>query len=226
MPFIRSINVALPELVAYAPGKEIHSAIRKQPVTGRIFLDTLGFSGDGSADKYHHGGPDKAVCVYCADHYPFWEKELSRKISCGAFGENLTVAELNESNMHIGDVFQIGEAKLQCTQPRQPCRKLMKIFDWKEMIARVKNTGFTGFYCRVLKSGWVHPKDSIELLKSDSAGFSVEQANRLRYEDRRNYDRMKELLAVEALSEEWREYFQDLLIKHTGEDTSSLLDGS
>lgn len=191
-------------------------------MTDRIFLDTLGFSGDGSADRYHHGGSDKAVCVYCADHYPFWEKELSRKIPCGAFGENLSVAELNESNVHIGDVFQIGEAELQCSQPREPCHKLRKVFDWKKMTARVMNTGFTGFYCRVLKSGWVHPKDSIELLKSDSAGFSVEQANRLFYEDKRNFDRMQELLAVEALSEEWRKYFQVLLSKFAGEDTSSL----
>ncbi|WP_445744772.1 MOSC domain-containing protein [Paenibacillus sp. FSL R5-0527] len=51
----------------------------------------MNFEGDGQGDLVHHGGREKAVCVYPYDHYPFWENELQKTLDYGAFGENLTI---------------------------------------------------------------------------------------------------------------------------------------
>ncbi len=118
---IVSINTGVPREVRYAEDRKLKTSLLRNPVREKIFLDLLGFEGDQVADPVNHGGPDKAVCGYPADHYSFWEQELSRKMVPPSFGENLTIQGLTEDQIHIGDIFRIGEAELQCSQPRQPC---------------------------------------------------------------------------------------------------------
>ena len=69
----------------------------KKPVTIPLLLTKQGFEGDGVGDLKHHGGSDKAVCVYAIDHYEYWEKVLRRKMPDAAFGENLSVTEMKEA---------------------------------------------------------------------------------------------------------------------------------
>ncbi len=209
---IISLNIGLPSAVTYNGTKVMVSAIMKKPVTEKMFLDKLGFAGDGSADRIHHGGADKAVCVYCHDHYAYWEKELSRKLEPAAFGENLTVAGLVEDNVRIGDIFKIGEATVQCTQPRQPCHKLNKIFGLPEMAAYVQQTGYTGYYLRVLTPGWVSPGDKIELLQSGAEEFSITAANQLMHgRDKWDFERIRKIISLKFLSISWLETFRERL---------------
>ncbi|NIP99508.1 MAG: MOSC domain-containing protein [Nitrospinaceae bacterium] len=201
------------------------SAILKRPVGGRIFLDSLGFEGDGSADLRHHGGADKAVCAYCLDHYPFWEQELKRSLEPGAFGENLSLQGLPETEVHIGDIFQIGEARIQCSQPRQPCHKLNKVFGRQDMACRVQTTGFSGYYFRVLQTGWVTPGDPVDRVTRDPAGISVDEANTLMHENKNDGDGLRRILSVPALSESWRETFERRLDKAKASASSRRLKG-
>ncbi|MBJ8032143.1 MOSC domain-containing protein, partial [Bacillus cereus group sp. N21] len=85
--------------------------------------------GDGQADLVHHGGVDKAVCVYSGEHYSYWEETLNQDLEYGAFGENITVSGMREEDVCIGDTFELGEAIVQVTQPRQPCFKLAKKYN-------------------------------------------------------------------------------------------------
>ncbi|MDA0691157.1 MAG: MOSC domain-containing protein [Nitrospinae bacterium] len=225
MATIQSINIAVPGNVLVSGDKKIFSGILKKPVQGKIFLDNLGFQGDGVADHRFHGGGDKAVCVYCIDHYPFWEKELKQALSFGAFGENLSVTGLTETEVHIGDVFRVGEAEVQCTQPRQPCHKLNKVFDFQGMACRVQTTGFSGYYLRVLKPGWVEAGEKIVPLQADPKGISVETANDLMHKNKKDWDGIGEILSVAALSDSWRETFQKRLNDGTTEDTQLRLKG-
>lgn len=81
-----------------------------------------GFSGDEQADRKHHGGVEKAVCVYPVEHYEYWHEHLPElALPHGAFGENLTTSGLLESGVSVGDVYELGEAIVQVSQPRQPC---------------------------------------------------------------------------------------------------------
>jgi MOSC domain-containing protein YiiM len=151
---VESLNVGLPKEEIF-DGKPITTGICKKPVSGQVTLRALGFDGDGVADKKNHGGIDKAICVYSLDHYPFWEKILGIKVPAAAFGENLSVSNLKEDDVCIGDIFLLGTAAVQISQPRQPCKTLAARYGRNDLAKLVVNSGFTGFYFRVLQEGIV-----------------------------------------------------------------------
>ena len=109
------------------------SGIYKDPVDGPVALGLDHFAGDGQADLQSHGGPDKAVLAYSADHYPGWREELRLEMNPGAFGENLTIAHQDERSVCIGDSYAIGGARLQVSQPRLPCWKLARRWDLPDL---------------------------------------------------------------------------------------------
>ena len=149
-----SLNISLPEKVSFNIGsKKILTGIFKKAVDEKIFLDELGFRGDGVGDPRIHGGKDLAVCAYFVDHFPYWQTELERELIPGAFGENLSLAGINETQIYIGDIFRLGEAEIEVSQPRQPCHKLNKVFDFQAMACKVQTMGYTGCYFRVKKNG-------------------------------------------------------------------------
>ncbi|PEO10719.1 MOSC domain-containing protein [Bacillus wiedmannii] len=204
---VLSLNIGLPKEVTYG-GKVIHTGINKKQVRETVFLSFLKFNGDGQADLVHHGGVDKAVCVYSGEHYRYWEKELNQALVYGAFGENITINCLCEEDVCIGDTFQIGEAIVQVTQPRQPCFKLAKKYNIPKLPLYFQETGYTGFYFRVLKEGWVSPADTLKLIKSDPKGVTVAFANRIMHKEKQNMEGLKRILEVHALSTSWRNTFE------------------
>ena len=99
----------------------------------------LNLAGDQQVDLTVHGGSEKAVYGYPAEHYEYWLKQLSDvSLSWGAFGENLTTEGLLEETLCIGDVLKVGSAVLQITQPRMPCYKLQLRFNRDDMIKRFR----------------------------------------------------------------------------------------
>ncbi|MCU6709168.1 MOSC domain-containing protein [Paenibacillus sp. J5C_2022] len=207
---IRSLNVGKPAALSFR-GKEVMTGIVKQSVQDRVYLSQLNFEGDGQANLKHHGGVDKAVCVYAHEHYPYWERELNRALSMGAFGENLTTEGLLEDDVCIGDVFQLGEAKVQISQPRQPCFKLSVKYGLPELPLQVQNTGYTGYYFRVLQEGHVGSGDMLTLVQRDTAELTVAYANEIMHHDKSNAEGMRKLLAVDGLSASWRKTFEKRL---------------
>ncbi|MDF9528592.1 MOSC domain-containing protein [Bacillus cereus] len=202
-----SLNIGLPKEVIYG-GKVIHTGINKKQVKEPVYLSFVKFNGDGQADLVHHGGVDKAVCVYTGDHYPYWEKELNQDLVYGAFGENITVSGMREEDVCIGDTFELGEAIVQVTQPRQPCFKLAKRYNIPKLPLYFQETGYTGFYFRVLKEGWVSSVDTLKSLQSDPKGVSIAFANRIMHKEKQNIEGVKRILEVNALSSSWRKSFE------------------
>lgn len=197
-----SINLGQPETLTYF-GKEVQTGGNKTPVA-EAFLRRANFDGDRQADLKHHGGPDKAACVYALDHYPFWEQWLGHTLTPGAFSENLTTSGLLESAVCIGDVLRVGGARVQVSQPRQPCSKLAGRLNRKDLPEKIHATSFSGFYVRVLDEGRVRPNDSIQLLERDPAGVTVQLVNELLYRQRTDRESFERALAVAALSESGR----------------------
>ena len=102
-------------------GKTVTTGIFKKPVSGRVMLRSLNLDGDRQIDRRGHGGPFKAACVYTIENYEHWGRELGRSdFSFPQFGENFTVEGMREDDVHVGDVFRIGEALVEVTQPRVP----------------------------------------------------------------------------------------------------------
>ncbi|MGV7222095.1 MAG: MOSC domain-containing protein [Nitrospinales bacterium] len=207
MKKILSINVGLPAQVILSGKGETRTAINKKPVKGKVFLDSKGLAGDGVADSVRHGGWDQAICAYSSDHFSFWENEIPKEFTPGSFGENFTFEGLTEKDISIGDIIQVGEAELQCSQPRQPCYKLVKLMKYPSMSKRIHETGFSGFYLRVIKTGYVEAGSEAKIIHKDPSGFTVDRVNKLMYLDKNNNEKMRELVQVGTLSSVWRDLF-------------------
>ena len=209
---IISINIASPSLVSLDGGpKKYKSGIFKTPVSGPIFLDHLGLKGDGVGDTKIHGGEDLALCVYCVEHMSYWNEKLNRKLESGSLGENLSVEGMLETDVNIGDIFEVGSAQVQISQPRQPCHKLNKVFNDQSMACSIKKTGFSGYYLRVLKAGLVESGSTLKLIHKDANGFSIENANALLRKGGMNVQNMEDLISLPALSNSWRIMIQKRL---------------
>lgn len=191
-------------MVTYAENRKLKTSLQRSSVAHKIFLDLMGFEGDQVADPVNHGGRDKAICGYPSDHYSFWEEELARSMPPASFGENLTIAGLTEDRIHIGDIFKIGEAEVQCTQPRQPCHKLTKLFGFPKLASRIQQLGYCGYYFRVLKQGWIQTGMTVERIRVDQEKITVRDAHYLMYRDKTGYEAIEHLMNHPALSESWK----------------------
>ncbi|MFF2416430.1 MOSC domain-containing protein [Bacillus safensis] len=196
---IEGIQVGQP-IITYANGKEIKTAINKKRIHEPVYLSQINFEGDGQGDLVHHGGYDKAVCVFPYDHYAYFEQFLGIPLQEAAFGENVTVRKLVETNVHIGDVFQLGDAFVEVSQPRQPCVKLSVKHGNMKIVKEVQKTGYTGFYLRVLKEGMVPPDASLVLVEKASHQITVHEVNEVKYRQT-SPERLKAVLEVEALAD-------------------------
>ena len=210
---ILSLNVGLPRLVA-RDGEPVSTGIFKEPVAGRVRLRTLNLDGDRQADLSVHGGPHKAVYVYPSEHYDFWKAELPEMdLPWGMFGENFTTTGFSETAVNIGDKFSVGTAEVMVTQPRLPCYKLGIRFGRADIIKRFLASERTGFYLSVLQEGEVGAGDECELLQTDSHQVKVTDITRLYTSEKNNVELLRRAIAVEALPESWRGYFQGHLDK-------------
>ncbi len=176
---IISVNVGQPRQVSWR-GRTVTTGFFKEPVSGRVVVRRLNLEGDGQADLSVHGGPEKAVYVYPAEHYVYWQRELpGMQLPWGMFGENLTTEGLVEDAVHIGDQFRIGTADFIVTQPRQPCYKLNMRFGRDDIVKRFLASRRPGFYLAVLQEGDVGIGDAISLVSQDTKQLTVSVSARL-----------------------------------------------
>ncbi len=190
------------------------TGIFKEPVADRVMVRKLNLDGDRQADLSVHGGENKAVYVYTIENYEYWKHELGRDdFTYGQFGENLTVEGMTDDVVRIGDVFSVGGASVQVTQPRLPCYKLAIKMENPKFLKLFLASRRTGFYLRVLEEGGVGAGDEFELIERDPEPLTVEETVNLSYFDRDNLERAQAALRVKALPPGWREGFEERLRK-------------
>ena len=205
-----SVNVGLPREVLWN-GKMIETGIYKEPVQGRITVRVLNLDGDKQADLTVHGGPFMAVYAYPAEYYDHWRAEFpGQELPWGSFGENLAISGLNDENVHVGDVFEIGTARFQVTQPRMPCFKLGIKFEDQGMVKRFLDARTNGFYFRVLQEGDVGSGDSVNIVSRDEQKVRVRDIVEI-YVGNGNPELIKRAVLVEALPDSWKEHLAKLI---------------
>lgn len=215
MAKVISLNVGLPRTV-YFRGQAVTTGIFKEPIKGRIKLRRLNLDGDKQADLTVHGGPDKAVYAYPAEHYDYWKKRLpNMKLPWGMFGENFTTEGLLEDQVNIGDVFRIGSSEVVATQPRMPCYKLGVKFGRMDIVKQFMESKLPGIYFRVLKEGEVGPGDEIELISRDANNVTVRDLVQL-VTSEGDMATIRRAVHIKALPEAWRQEFVDYLGKQDG----------
>ena len=162
---IISTNIGEPRTIDWK-GKIITTGIFKFPVHQPIFLETEVVKGDAICDRKYHGGIDQAVYGYSQKHYHYWKKLYpSQDWQYGMFGENLTIDTLEETEIHVGDTYEVGDCIIEVTKPREPCLKLGVRFNDVKIIKQFWNTTMSGVYFKILQTGNVMAGDEFRLLK-------------------------------------------------------------
>jgi len=193
---------------------EVPSAFVKTARQGPVAVMRLGLDGDEQADLSVHGGPEKAVYAYAAQHYPQWAQqfpELAAHFTGGAMGENLTVSGLEESAICVGDIHQAGSALLQVCQPRQPCFKFALRHNNKFLPKAMVKNGFAGWYYRVLRVGQLQAGDALTLHARPNPDFPFTRLIQIVYHGKATKDEIRRMAELEGLASQWREHAKTLL---------------
>ncbi|HEX9168671.1 MAG TPA: MOSC domain-containing protein, partial [Roseiarcus sp.] len=212
MARLLSVNVGLPRDIPWQ-GKTVHTGVWKTPVQGRRMVRRLNIDGDGQGDLQGHGGEHRAVFVYQIDSYRYWQAQLGRAdFAYGQFGENFTVQGLPDTEVCIGDRYQIGSAFFEVTQPRVTCYRVGIRMNNPQMPALLVAHHRPGFYFRVLEEGEVEAGDEILKILADPEGMSVAEIDALLYLPGGDKSvGLERALRIPALSAGWRSSFETLL---------------
>lgn len=196
---IRSTNIAAPSNIEWN-GKTVNTGIFKTPTNLPIYLDTESVKNDEISDRNVHGGEFKACYLFSADHYPFWKNLYPHlEWNYGMFGENLTVTGLNEEHIYVGDIYKIGTAIVQVTQPREPCYKLGVKFGNQEILKEFIAHGYPGTYVRVLEKGYVSVGDNIDLVQKEPNRVSTYDFFNLLYSKEKDQALLASIVNNEAI---------------------------
>ncbi|SDR08499.1 MOSC domain-containing protein [Flagellimonas zhangzhouensis] len=187
-------------------GEETTTGIFKYPVDEPIYLNKEDVSHDTIADRRVHGGIFKACYLFSADQYPYWKvKYPDLEWDWGMFGENLTVEGLDESKIRIGNVYQLGTALVQVTQPREPCFKLGIRFNDQNILKEFIDHEFPGTYIRILREGSVSVGDTLELVDESKSSLTTQQFYNLLFSKEKNSELIQMAIENDALPSSKRE---------------------
>jgi ferredoxin-NADP reductase/MOSC domain-containing protein YiiM len=214
-----SINVGLPREIAWR-GQSVRTSVWKTPVNGKRMVRRLNIDGDAQGDLLSHGGEHRAVFVYQLESYDYWGKQLHRTdFVFGQFGENFTVEGLADTEVCIGDRYQIGGALFEVTQPRVTCYRIGIRMNEPQMAALLVSHGRPGFYMRVLQEGEVEAGHEIIKVMDGPERMSITEIDGLLYLPGHARPKLERALRIPALSAGWRDSFQALLQQQLNEDT-------
>lgn len=201
---ILGVSVGRPAPLGDWQGEAIVSGIRKAPVAAReIAVRGTNLDGDGQADLSVHGGPDKAIYCYPADHADWWiGKGLTYR--AGFMGENLTLSGVDEAEIRIGDRFEWGSVLVEVSEPRGPCFKLGLLTGREDAPALMTVSGYCGWYLRVLRDGIAPVSGALIRVATDAAAPTVREAFLAKTRSDVPLDRVRAIAAYPALAESWR----------------------
>ncbi|WP_417513150.1 MOSC domain-containing protein [Marinobacter sp.] len=204
------------------------TGIYKQQVDS-AYLNINGLSDDQQGDKHHHGGPEKALHHFASDHYGRLREALPEPAAghCqpGAFGENLVTEGFTENDVCAGDVYRLGEAIVEVSQPRQPCWRLNLRFGIPDMSLRLQNSLRTGWYYRVLQPGIVHRGDRLILDQRPNPDWPLSRVLSLLYEIPLEHTALREMAGLKQLTPNLRGLAQKRLETGKVEDWERRLFG-
>ena len=211
------LNALLTGVIAPIDEKR-KSAIAKRPVDGPVRLSFAGLEGDFQADKYHHGGADKAVHLYPFDHYARWRGDMPdhpRLAAPGGFGENFSTTGLLEDQVCIGDRFRIGTALIEVSQGRKPCSIQGRFLNWPKLPELMVKERRSGWYARVIEEGVVAAGDMLTLVDRPLPDWSVMRVFGLLIAGDHKADpaALDVLAAMELLHDGWRERAEALSLR-------------
>ncbi|WP_430908933.1 MOSC domain-containing protein [Maribacter sp. 2-571] len=208
---ITSTNIGQPTTFTWN-GAEEQTGIFKYPVEEPLQLTRTDVKKDTIIDRVHHGGDNKACYLFSADYYPYWKEQYPTLAwDWGMFGENLTVTDLDEAKIRVGDVYRIGEALVQVSQPREPCYKLGVRFNDQHILKSFIQHAHPGTYVRVLEEGAVKKGDAVVLVQRSENTFTIKNFFELLYAKQKRSEMIQLALDNPAVPEYKKERFKKFL---------------
>jgi len=181
------------------------SAIWKEAVHGPVWAGSEGLNGDAHVYTKGHGGPERALLIYSADHYSRWRSEWgTRELHPGGFGENLTVSGLDEVTVCVGDLFEIGQVRIEISGPREPCMNLVRRHRRRDLPEVIVANHRSGWYARVLREGWLEAGLPLSLVDRRYPQWPIARAAAVKRNRSRNPEEARLLAACPALIHDWR----------------------
>ncbi|MGV6861548.1 MAG: MOSC domain-containing protein [Putridiphycobacter sp.] len=200
---VKSVNIGKIKTVKWK-NKTIKTGIFKTPVN-QIVLGGNDVELDQVVDRKYHGGLEKACYIYSEDHYAYWQKLYPNlEFNFGMFGENITITGLNESKIFIGDIYKLGDATVQVTQPREPCFKLGIKFGTQAILKQFINAPYPGIYLKVIETGLVKAEDTFQLIERQHDSMSVTAIYHLRYKTHFDKEDIEQALALTYLGADFK----------------------
>ncbi len=194
-----STNIAKPTIISWN-GKKVTTGIYKTPTETPIYLEKENVKDDEVSDRNVHGGEYKACYLFSLNQYNYWQKLYPNlEWNYGMFGENLTVENLDESKLNIGDIYKVGTALVQITQSREPCFKLAVKFGTQNILKQFIEHGFTGTYVRVLEEGSIKNNDTFTLVKRAENSLTTRKLHKLLFFKNKNEELLNRAINNEAL---------------------------
>lgn len=205
---VLSVNLAKPREITLNAKKRL-TGMYKKPVLEPITLTKHGVEKDIVADKENHGGWSKAVYLYGKNNYAFFKDSYPElAFDNGLFGENITISNLDETNVYIGDEYKMGNAIIKITEPRLPCDTLGYRFGTQKIVKHFMKSTFCGAYCSVIKEGEVKYNDTLKLIKRPKNSLSLAMVYSIYSENKNNNDLIKKIIKLKDLPNSYKAKFR------------------
>ncbi len=198
----------------------IETAIDKQPINTSLHLSFDGLAGDECADKLHHGGLERALHQYPAEHYAYWQKKYDTNNTWRAagMGENISSTGMTEQTVYLGDRYQWGEAIIEVSQPRSPCFKLNKRWGIDNLSVDMQDVSRSGWLYRVIQPGMVSVDEPLELIARVDNAMTIIEVCETFFGDPLNKEKLLKLKEQDTLSDSWMEKVEERLTNNEVEN--------
>lgn len=190
------------------------TGIYKTRVTQPLPLGYDGFTGDRQGDLRNHGGPHRTLCQYPAEHYAYWRTLYPHSAASflpGGFGENISTQGLTESDVCVGDIFRLGSAIIQISQPRMPCWRLSRKLGLLKLAKQMAQNGLSGWLYRTLEPGIIAPGDKLELTHRPTHAITLAALWTTRTATEPDLEKLERFANLEELYKSWRLAFSSRL---------------
>ena len=192
--------------------KEEKTGIFKYPTNTSLTLETNDVADDTVIDRVHHGGINKACYLFSADYYSYWKKLYPNlDWDWGMFGENLTIEGFNEAHIRVGDIYKIGTALVQVTEPREPCYKLGIRFENQSVLKKFIEHGHPGTYIKILEEGEVKKGDTLVLVEQSKNELTVQHFFELLYAKKKSKEVLQLFMNNPLVPQNKKERFKKFL---------------
>ena len=171
-----------------------------------VTVDSLGIVDDVQADKRFHGGTEKALHQYALQGYEKIIKRyplLHKHAQPGSIGENITATHMDDNNVCIGDIYQIGAIRIQVSSPRIPCWKIDEKFSQPNLSTFIILNQIAGWYYRVLEGGVININDEVKLLQRPNSFLTISMFMKLLQDKVKEDSLIKNAIEAAGLDPEW-----------------------